>query len=179
MALNKELHWATEMYFMHPGEDFWYKRQDVKSLSDIKAFVANTDVEKTARNGDKNFYEINVFRVDNLMNGTKSIYNETHTSYFKVIDKFWTPFDIEKWLEKKFGTTYDFDKLRYGSDFKNAPAIVEARLFPSGQDKPTIIWRPLNDIDVVVDKKLQQIWPVATKQAPVILRKLFEISHDR
>ena len=97
MALNKELHWATEMYFMHPGEDFWYKRQDVKSLSDIKAFVANTDVEKTARNGDKNFYEINVFRVDNLMNGAKSVYNETHTTHFKVIDKFWTPFDIEKW----------------------------------------------------------------------------------
>ena len=175
MALNKELHWSTEMYFMHPGEDFWYKRQDIKSLSNIKTFVANTDVET----GNKNFYEIDVFRVDNLMNGAKSVYNETHTTHFKVIDKFWTPFDIEKWLEKKFGTTYDFDKLRYGSDFKNAPAIVEARLFPLGQDKPTIIWRPLNDIDVVVDKKLQQIWPTATKHAPVSLIELFKISHDR
>ena len=56
---------------------------------------------------------------------------------------------------------------------------MEARLFPSGQDKPTIIWRPLNDIDIVVDKKLQQIWPNATKRAPVVLRNLFEISHDR
>ncbi len=110
-----------------------------------------------------------------------------------VADKLTYPNDVRDLLVQRYNNTFNFDKLNLPENkpvyFSGVREIEElGEINPNTGDRTTytrryIECRPLTDKDIIVNKDLNQIWPVATNKPPQqllkLLKKRTELIHQR
>ena len=122
---------------------------------------------------DKLTYLVTLYRTVKISDADDKVYFQNHNfngGNFKFIlatnDKLIYPHDIERVL-----------KVSYFYSTKELPA--DTPVYIEEYDKHRAVVRPLTMEDRVVDKNLNQIWPMATGQIPVGLKKLLEQTTEK
>ena len=104
---------------------------------------------------------------------------------FTASNKITTVADIRSYLNKKYGSVFNFEPYE---NTENKPAVLDyvhennctgLRDSKTGQATHytihTVQWHYLNNQDIIVDKDLKQIWPRKTGKFPVAIQKFFHV----
>lgn len=99
---------------------------------------------------------------------------------FCVADKLLYPRDVHKILVEKYGRTFNFDETKMDADKPVKFGMSDSNVFGLNPvQKATTQYTlhhvhcsPLTQKDIVVNDKLEQIWPEKTKTAPKSLNEI-------
>ena len=104
---------------------------------------------------------------------------------FTASNKITTVADIRSYLNKKYGSVFNFEPYE---NTETKPAVLDCvheqectglRDSKTGQATHytiyTVQWHYLNNQDIVVNNELKQIWPRKTGKAPIPIQKFFHV----
>lgn len=175
------------------GDFFFYPKQDVPSLKDLLAAVKSVKsklpftvyVERKVNVIDKDEpIPKELYTLASRIGGTDEYRTVHHNEHFNFIvaDKLIYPHDVRKLLKKQYGSTLDLDKQRLTEDTpvlysgivqKHQVGLKDKNGNPTTYTLKWVLCRNLHNQDIVVDRKLHQIWPDKTKEVPSELLEIF------
>lgn len=162
-----------------PNVDGIIVNQTDDLIQEIQAFCKQICIElKNDRYTNKETYEILLSRTVRVRDIDDRKYFQSHNFsggnlhlILSITGKLVYPADITSTLNVSHyfkGTTPKISELN-----KNTPVFIEK------YDEYTAQVRPLTPEDIVVDKHLNQIWPVATHKPPIALIKLLKQTKEK
>lgn len=112
-----------------------------------------------------------------LINPTVRVEIPAETISFSVADKLLYPKDVRKILNQKYGSVLNFDekKLDENKPIRSFYVQEEHEDSALGYNEHivrNVYYSQLSPKDIVVNDKLEQIWPEKTKTAPESLNKI-------
>ncbi|MBP5485904.1 MAG: hypothetical protein J6Y07_04335 [Alphaproteobacteria bacterium] len=156
----------SEKITLKRGE-FKFPFVNVESIYDVAKYVSEQTfykAESRLMDWDKNYFTIQLRKQNNSF-------------YFYVMDKLVYAKDIKKYLYDNYGETFEF----YGVSKEMPIAFggwTKETYQPLSSPKPIIskkyVYNYIRPNYIVVDRNLNQIWPVATGKPPVGLIDLFK-----
>lgn len=177
----------NDIRFLLYKEPFWVRFDDgieqkpEKTLTKVQEFCTKicTDLEnKRLPCIDRKTYDIFFWRTVRIRDAADKINYQSHdfsggscSFILSTTGKLIYPSDIVPTLKVPSyfkGTTPNISQVK-----QDIPVYIEK------YDKYHVKFRPLTAADIVVDKHLNQIWPVATQQAPVVLLELLKQTNEK
>lgn len=133
-------------------------------------------------NMDKKNNNISLRYKDRYIDGHPIIAIETDAKIELVLPTLMYPNDVVEYLIKKYGRRFNFKPENFDpktpvfldvSEHISVGTRISEFSMPSYKKWHTVNCKPLSEKDIVVDKNLNQLWPIATGKPPVGLLKLF------
>lgn len=119
---------------------------------------------------------ISDFKYINTFNGHPIINLDSKRFYIYVMEKLQYADDIKKYLDDSYAGTIDFchvatDKPIAFAGYRTETYRLMGKRYPIIMKEPAYSY--IQNTDTVVDKNLNQIWPIATGKMPTGLVELF------
>lgn len=173
---GKDLRSSPRRYNINAQSDNGKIKQLSELIESMRFYCSDFTSSAKCRDGfyiDKLTYLVKLCRMVKISDADDKVYFQNHNfngGNFEFIlatnDKLIYPHDIERVL-----------KVPYFYSTKQLPA--DTPVYIEKYDKHNAFVRPLTMQDRVVDKNLNQIWPMATGQIPVGLKKLLEQTTEK